>query len=194
MLPPGSVSSLAFANRFVGLALMLAAAATSAVLGPYFAELAASGRWKDARESVRRYARTAWLISIPIAVALMLGTRPLVRLFLQHGRFGVADTDAVAPVIVSAAIQIPFFAVSRVHYRFIIAMRRSDLILYCGVVNLVLDVILNIVLMRWFGVSGIALSTSLWTVATWGFLALCSRRLLRNAEAEQFDPRGSDGR
>ncbi len=79
------------------------------------------------------------------------------------------------------AIQIPFFAVSRIFYRFIVAMRRTDLILYCGTINLGLDVVLNLILMRWLGVAGIALATSLWTVSTFFFLWYWSRRLLLEA-------------
>jgi putative peptidoglycan lipid II flippase len=62
-----------------------------------------------------------------------------------------------------------------------VAMRRTDLILYCGVINLVLDVALNLILMRWYGVAGIALATSLWTVSTCFFLWYWSRRLLAKA-------------
>ena len=76
------------------------------------------------------------------------------------------------------AIQIPFFVISRVYYRFIVAMRRTDLILYCGILNLGLDIVLNLVLMRWFGVAGIALATSLWTVSTFFYLWYWSRKLL----------------
>jgi putative peptidoglycan lipid II flippase len=57
-------------------------------------------------------------------------------------------------------------------------MRRSDLIFYCGALNLVLDVLLNLLLMRWYGVAGIALATSLWTVSTFLFLWYWTRKLL----------------
>jgi putative peptidoglycan lipid II flippase len=60
-------------------------------------------------------------------------------------------------------------------------MRRTDLVLWCGVTNLVLDVLLNLLLMRWLGVEGIALATSLWTVSTLGFLWYWAYRLLRQA-------------
>jgi putative peptidoglycan lipid II flippase len=57
-------------------------------------------------------------------------------------------------------------------------MRRADLIFYCGALNLALDVVLNLILMRWFGVAGIALATSLWTVSTFLFLWFWTWKLL----------------
>ncbi len=51
-------------------------------------------------------------------------------------------------------------------------------------INLGLDIVLNLVLMHWFGVAGIALATSLWTVSTFFFLWYWSRKLLERATAE----------
>ena len=62
-------------------------------------------------------------------------------------------------------------------------MRRTDLVLYCGLLNLVLDIVLDFVLMRLMGVAGLALATSLWTISTCVFFWLCARRLLARAEA-----------
>jgi putative peptidoglycan lipid II flippase len=124
------------------------------------------------------------VIAAPIAVALILGAHSLVRITLQHGAFAARDTNVVAPTLAMYAVQIPFFVVSRVFYRFVVAMRRTDLVFYCGVINLALDVVLNLVLMRFMGVAGIALSTSLWSVSTCLLFWYWSRRLLAAAEAE----------
>jgi putative peptidoglycan lipid II flippase len=118
------------------------------------------------------------LVSVPVAAGLIAGAHLLIRVTFQHGAFGVHDTAVVTPVLAMYALQIPFFVCSRVFYRFIVAMRRTDLILYCGVLNLGLDVILNLVLMRWMGIAGIALATSLWTVSTFLFLWYWSWKLL----------------
>ncbi len=104
------------------------------------------------------------------------------RLTFQHGAFGPKDTAAVSSVLVMYALQIPCFVCSRVFYRFLVAMRRTDLVFYCGLLNLALDIILNLLLMRWLGVAGIALATSLWTMSTLLFLGYWSWRVLSRAE------------
>jgi len=118
---------------------------------------------------------------LPLAAVLIGGSHMLIRVTFQHGVFGTKDTGIVAPVLAMYAIQIPFFVCSRVFYRFLVAMRRTDLILYCGLMNLGLDIVLNLVLMRWFGVAGIALATSLWAVSTFFFLWYWTARLLPRA-------------
>jgi putative peptidoglycan lipid II flippase len=62
-------------------------------------------------------------------------------------------------------------------------LRRTDLILYCGTINLILDVVLNLILMRWFGVAGIALASSLWAMSTFFFLWYWSWKLLHESSS-----------
>jgi putative peptidoglycan lipid II flippase len=178
MLPAGSVSALAYANRFVSVAMTLLAGAISTAVLPSFARLVAHEDWSGCRRAVRTWVGWSALVSVPVTVALTAGSRPLVRIALQHGAFGVGDTAVVGPVLAMYAIQIPFFACSRVFYRFLLAMKRSDLILSCGILNLVLDIGLNVVLMLRYGVAGIALATSLWSASTFFFLGYFAWKLL----------------
>ncbi len=181
MLVAGSVSALVYANRFVSVVLTLLAGAVSTAIVPHLSRMIAHHDWAGCRQTIRTWVRLTALVSIPIAILLIVGARPLVRVAYQHGHFGPHDTAVVASVLAMYAVQIPFYVVSRVYYRFIVAMRRTDLVLYCGIINLALDVALNLVLMHWFGVAGIALATSLWTVSTLVFLRYWSRKLLNKA-------------
>ena len=187
MLPPGSVSALVYGNRFVSVIITLFAGAISSALTPHFSTLVAQQDWRGCRKSIADWVRITVLISIPVAAILVLFAPWIVRLTLEHGVFTRHDTNAVAPVLAMYALQIPFFAVSRVYFRFILAMRRTDLILYGGLLNLALDIALNLVLMRWMGLAGIALATSLWTAATLIFLWYWSRRLLAEADLKAVE-------
>ena len=181
MLPAGSVSALVYANRFVSVVLTLLAGAVSTAVVPYFSRMIAHSDWAGCRHTLRTWAWLTALVSAPIAVLLIAGAHQLIRVTLQHGAFGPTDTAVVTGVLAMYALQIPFYVGSRVYFRFIVAMRRTDLIFYCGAINLALDVVLNLVLMRWFGVAGIALVTSLWTASSFLFMWCWSRRLLAKA-------------
>jgi putative peptidoglycan lipid II flippase len=174
MLPAGSVSALAYANRFVSVVITLLAGAVSSAVVPHFSRMIARKDWTGCRHTLRTWVRLT---------ALIAGSHLLIRMAFQHGVFGPRDTALVTPVLAMYAIQIPFFVSSRVFYRFLVAMRRTDLVFYCGALNLALDVILNLVLMRWLGVAGIALATSLWTVSTFIFLWYWTWKLLPRRSA-----------
>jgi len=177
-LPAGSVSALVYANRFVGVVLTLMAGAISTAVVPSFSRMVAYQDWAGCRATVSHWVRRTLLVSTAVTIVLIACARPLVRVALQHGAFGAADTAVVSVVLAMYAIQIPFYVSSRVYYRLIISARRTDLIFYGGIINLVLDVVLNLVLMHWFGVAGIALATSLWTVSTFIFLRYWALRLM----------------
>ena len=178
MLPPGSVSTLVYASRFVSVVLTLLAGAVATAVTPYFSRMIALRDWTGCRHTLRTWAGLTAAVSAPIAALLIAGSHFLIHIAFEHGAFGPRDTAAVTPVLAMYALQIPFFVVSRVFYRFIVAMRRTDLVLYCGMLNLALDIVLNLILMRWLGVAGIALATSLWTVSTFLFLWYWTWRLL----------------
>jgi putative peptidoglycan lipid II flippase len=182
---------LAYANRFVSVVLSLLAGAVSTAIVPHFSRLIAHRDWEGCRQVLRTWLRLSAMASIPIAAALIAGSHWLLRATLQHGAFTSEQTAAVAPVLGLCAIQIPFFVCSRVFYRFLVAMRRTDLVLLCGILNLVLDIVLNLVLMRWFGLAGIALATSLWTVSTFFFLWFWACKLLPETPDERKFARAS---
>ena len=185
MLPAGSVSTLVYASRFVSVVLTLLAGAVSTAVTPYFSRMVAHQDWAGCRSTLRTWVRLTLLVSAPLAASLMAGSHLLIRIALQHGAFGPRDTAAVTPVLAMYALQIPFFVSSRVFYRFLLAIRRADLILYCGILNLVLDIVLNVILMRLFGVAGIALATSIWTVCTFFLLWYWTRKLLRKESRQE---------
>jgi len=184
MLPAGSVSALAFGGRFTSVVVTLMAGTIASAITPYLSGMIARSDWRACRRTLRTWSLGLAAISIPIAGLLIAGAQPLVRITMQHGAFGQADTAVVKSVLIMYAIQIPFYVVSRVYYRLIIAMRRTDLVFYCGILNLALDIALNLVLMRWFGVAGIALATSLWCVGTFLFLWYWARKLLIMQESQ----------
>ncbi|MGA9588042.1 MAG: polysaccharide biosynthesis C-terminal domain-containing protein, partial [Terracidiphilus sp.] len=68
--------------------------------------------------------------------------------------------------------------------------RRTDLVFYCGLLNLALDIVLNLFLMRWFGVAGIALATSLWSASTLIFLAYWSWKVLPKDDVNVLNREG----
>jgi putative peptidoglycan lipid II flippase len=169
----------------VSVVLTLVAGAVSTAVTPHFSRMIAHKDWAECRHTVRTWVRLTALVSAPIAVGLIAGAHLLIRATFQHGAFGPSDTAVVTPVLAMYALQIPFFVSSRVFYRFLVAMRHTDLILYCGMINLVLDIALNLILMHWFGVAGIALATSLWTVSTFFFQWYWTWRILPKSSPDE---------
>jgi putative peptidoglycan lipid II flippase len=92
-------------------------------------------------------------------------------------------------------LQLPAYLVSIVIVRVISTLKANVILLWGSVVSLVVNIGGNVILGGWFGVAGIALSTSLVYVASAVFLGLMLlRRLPKEGamvpDAPQTDPAG----
>ena len=179
MLPAGSVAALSYAYKVISVILALGAAALGSAALPYFSKMVADNDWNGCRHTLKKYSLLIVAVAVPLTAGLMIFSKPLVRLLFQRGAFSPADTELVGWVQICYAIQIPFYIWARLLIRFLSAIRRNDVLMYCSGINLVLDIVLNLILMRIWGVAGIALSTSLVYATIFLFLALWSMRLLR---------------
>jgi len=191
-LKPGSVAALGFGNRIVNVVVGLTAVSLSAAVIPYFSEMVARRQWSECRHTLSTYARLIAFVTIPICLGIALFSHPIVRLLFQRGLFTAVDTAVVARVQTMYAFQIPFYAVGLLYIRLLTALNRNDLVMASALINLTLDVIFNIVCIKFFGLPGIALSTSLFYAGSLFFAVVVCGRALRKASAALPYPSGSD--
>ncbi len=189
-LAVGSVAALNWGSRFSAVAMTILGSAVATSITPYLAQRVAERDWAGCRQLLRQHTLRAAAVTLPVAALLLFASRPLIALAFQHGAFRAQDTHLVAAIQSAFALQIPLYVVSRIFYRFLLVLQRSHLVLACGLLNLLLDIVFNLALMRSFGVVGIAFATSLWMLSTFLFLAFWARRLLHQAERAEA-PGGS---
>ncbi|MGD0730956.1 MAG: murein biosynthesis integral membrane protein MurJ [Terracidiphilus sp.] len=183
-LQPGSVAALGYGNRIVNVVVALTAVSLSSAVIPYFSEMVARRQWAQCRHTLKTYTWLIASVTIPVGLGIALLSQPIVRLLFQRGAFTAADTALVARVQAMYAFQIPVYAVSLLYIRLLTALNRNDLVMISALINLTLDVILNIICIRFFGLPGIALSTSLFYAGSLIYAVVVCRRVLRNASAE----------
>jgi putative peptidoglycan lipid II flippase len=179
MLPSGSVAALSYANKIVALIVAIGATALSTAILPYFSHMVAEQDWAGCRHTLKRYTGLTLVTTMPLMLALIALSHPLIRLVFQRGAFTAVDTDLVSHVQVFYFIQIPFYMCGMLFVRFLSSIRRNDVLMYGSAISLALDISLNLVLMRRMGIAGIALSTSLVYVVAFIILGALSVRLLR---------------
>jgi len=185
-LQPGSVAALAYGNRVVSVVVGLTATSLSAAVIPHFSEMVANRNWQACQHTLRTYTRLLLATMIPISAILILTSNIIVHHLFQHGAFSAQDTAVVSRIQGMCALQIPFYAAGLLYVRMLTAMRRNDLVMISAGINLVLDVVLNLICMKLFGVEGIALATSLFFIGSMLFASVMARRLLSRSIALQY--------
>jgi putative peptidoglycan lipid II flippase len=183
MLGAGAPSALSYGSKVVTFGIGLTTIAIGTAVMPYFSRMVAESDWEALRASLRGYLITIAAVTVPISIAFVIFSEPLVRLIFQYGRFDAADTAQVARVQQAFALQIPFYAAMVPLVRAISALRANHILAMLSAVNLVACVTLNYVFMKRLGVAGIALSTSCVYAISFGLNFIMLRRLLRKASS-----------
>ena len=191
ILGSGSVSILNYANKLVSMLLTFGISALSIAVLPNFSILAANEEWGGMRSVLGTYARLIVIITVPLTLGMMWYSEPLVALLFQRGAFTPETTSKVAQVQTLLCIQVPFFCVGILYARAITALNRNRILAFGTVISVVVNLVLDIVFMRFLGLPGIALSTSVVCMLSWYYLRTMLTRVLREREALNADSPGS---
>jgi len=176
MLGPGSVSALTYGSKLVTAGLGIGVTALSTALFPHFSTMVAAGKWSSVHNTLRTYAGLTLLVAIPLVAVFWLFSDVLVRTIFERGAFSGADTEVVARVQALFALQIPFYVLGIIGVRLLSATGGNRLLMWISIGNFVTNIVGNYVFMRFWGVAGIALSTSLVYVISSGVIYAGVRR------------------
>jgi putative peptidoglycan lipid II flippase len=141
--------------------------------------------WRGLRHTLLTYSRWLLLGTLPVTLALIYYSEPVIASVFQRGAFAAADTHLVGQIQAMYLLQVPLYVVSMLFVRLISALRANHLFMWGNAINLSMCILLTYVLMQQFGVAGIALATSLMYLASAGYLAFFSLRLLKKQTIEQ---------
>lgn len=160
MLDSGSVATLNYANKLVGLILTLGGTALGTAILPHFSRLAANCEWAEIQHVRSTYYRLILIVSVIVTMFMIYFSEPLIKLFFERGVFTAADTILVANVQTMYCLQIPVYILVIMNVRIISALNMNKLLMYISFLNLMVNIIFNYIFMKYFGLPGIALSTA----------------------------------
>lgn len=160
-LPEGSISALNFANKLSGLPLGLFTLAVSTVLFPVLAECAADESMAKFKETIFTGIKAIVLFTVPIAVGLLVLRVPIVQLLFQRGAFDVRDTQATAFALAFYTLGIVAISLREIMNKVYFSLQDTRLPVTTGIIGLVLNIILNLCLVRYLAQGGLALGTSM---------------------------------
>ena len=158
-LETGAVSVLSYANRLVVGVASVATSALSPTLLPHFSRLAARGETHRFHPHYIAILRMAWWGGIALAGVMWLIAEPAVALLYEHGNFIRADSFAVSHMVGWLCIQFPPMLAGVVGSTLLSASGHNRVFLPLAILIAIVNAGGNLVLMPYYGLSGIALST-----------------------------------
>jgi putative peptidoglycan lipid II flippase len=180
MLDAGSVSALSYANRLVAVINGVGASALGTAVFPYFSRMVANEDWGEIRTSLMVCLRLIFAIAVPLTILLVVFSDDIVRVLFERGAFGSTDTRLVGRVQAYLLLQVPFYVAGIFLVRLISAFKENRLLMWGTAISVLINVTMNYVCMRFLGVAGIALSTSIVYVVSLTYLSVVLHRLIES--------------
>ncbi len=180
-----AVAVLNWATRVMELPIGVFAAAISTVVFPLIARHAARSDWGQLGKDYHKGLRLVLVVNVPAAVGLALLSEPIVRLLFQRGEFHATDTLLMSPILAVYALGLPFLSFTSVALRGFYALKDTATPVRAAALSFVANLLLSVLLMRWFSTVGLALASNLAVLVQAWFL---QTRLSRKLDGLAFAP------
>lgn len=172
----GSISALTYASRINEMVIAVFIMAITTVVFPMLAQAFSQDDLNQVKEILGQGINIILLITVPATIGLLLLAEPLVHLFFERGAFDATATFMTSQALIYYSVGLVGSSLrlmlNKVYYSFqdtITPMKN-------GIIAVVLNLVLNLILVRTMWHSGLALATSISATITTILLFLSLRK------------------
>lgn len=181
-LRDGSIAALAYADRLINLPVGLFAAALTVPLYTRLSRFRATGNPRAFHLTLLLGIRMLLLVGLPSAVFFVWAARPIVGLLFMRGEFGMDAIAMTATALQGYSVGIPFLTVSVLLFMAGMTIKRPWLVVWVMGACTILNGVLDWLLVKPFGLMGIAVTTSIVAAARSAILCAIVSRWLFGSE------------
>jgi putative peptidoglycan lipid II flippase len=157
----GPVSWLGYAFRLMYLPIGLFGVSIATAALPDISRQAAGADLASVRRTVSGAVRMMLMLNVPATAGLMVLATPIVALIYERGRFLPSDTAATALALVCYAPGLIGYSAVKIASPTFYSLRDSRTPVIVSVLSVLVNLALNLVLVRAMGYEGLALGTAL---------------------------------
>lgn len=160
-LVSGSISYLFYANRLFQLPLAVFAIALSTALFPKISRNLKANNESEALKFMNKSFETLFFLLFAAAICGIILAEPIVKLLFERGKFTAEDTAVTALVLQAYMIGLVPFGLAKIFAKWLHAKMQQKTTSKIAVISLGVNLILAVILMRYYGAFGLALASSL---------------------------------
>ncbi|WP_394862106.1 murein biosynthesis integral membrane protein MurJ [Paraclostridium bifermentans] len=160
-LEEGVITALNNANRLNGFVMGMFIATLGAVIYPTLSKLSTENNKEKFAESVANSVNCVNLLVVPASVGAMILATPVVRILFERGAFNDRSTTLTATALVFYSVGMVGFGLRDILGKVFYSLKDTKTPMINGIIAVVLNIVLNIALVKVMGHGGLALATSL---------------------------------
>lgn len=161
---PSAISYLSFADRINQLPLSMIGIAMGTVLLPLLTTHFHKNDMKAALRIQNQAIEVTVFLSLPAAIALIAISHPIIQVLFEGGKFTPTATHATALTLSGFALGLPAYVLIKVFNANFFSRKDTSTPVKVASVSVVLNIILNLSFVYWWGYVGIAVATA---VSSW---------------------------
>jgi putative peptidoglycan lipid II flippase len=176
--PQGAVSWLQYAFRLMYLPIGLFGVSIATASLPDLSKHAGNSDRSAMRRTISNGLRLMLMLNVPATIGLIVLAQPIIELLFEYRRFNAHDTVATAAALMCYSPGLLGYSAVKIASPSFYSLRDSRTPAIVSVLSILLNLTLNIVLVRVMGYRGLALGTAIAALFNAGaLLFLLSRRL-----------------
>ncbi|GIM32919.1 murein biosynthesis integral membrane protein MurJ [Paraclostridium bifermentans] len=160
-LEDGVITALNNANRLNLFVMGLFIATLGAVIYPTLSKLSSENNKEKFAESVANIVNCVNLLVIPASIGAIILATPIVRILFERGAFNDRSTTLTATALVFYSIGMVGFGLRDILDKVFYSLKDTRVPMINGIIAVVLNIVLNMALVKVMGHGGLALATSL---------------------------------
>jgi putative peptidoglycan lipid II flippase len=182
----GAVSWLDYAFRLMYLPIGLFGVSIATAATPAISRLVAQQDFARIRSTLANALGLMLFLNLPASVGLIVLARPIVAMIFERGRFTSADTMNTAAALQWYAIGLIGYSIVRIISPTFYALGRSRVPVIISAASVLINIVLNVTLVRSFGYRGLALGTSITALLNAAVQLFLLRRELHGIEGSRI--------
>lgn len=160
-LVEGSISALNYANKLNGFVMVMFITSVVAVIYPMLSRLSSEDNKEKFTSIIVQSINSVILLVIPISVGAMILATPIVKLLFQRGEFDARATSMTAIALIMYSIGMVAFGLRDILGKVFYALQDTKTPMINGAIAMIMNILLNIILVKYLQLAGLALATSI---------------------------------
>jgi len=165
-LPTGNISAYNFAINVNSMLYGVFVASIVMVIYPAISREGANKAYDNMKIFIHKGIVSILLIMVPAAVGLFVLKVDILTIFFKRGMFNDNSLNLTAYALSFLLLGLPFYGVRDVFNRAFYGINDTKTPMLNGIVGVLLNIILNLILVRFLGIGGLAFATSISAITT----------------------------
>lgn len=165
-LPEGSISALNFSSKVNGLVYSIFASAVVTVVYPMLSKEGTNHDKNKFKNYISKSISNIFLIIVPATIGMIILNKPIIEFIFMRGAFNTESVDMTAYALMFLSIGVVFYGTRDVFNRAFYSLQDTKTPMINGVLGVLINIILNLILVKYMGIGGLALATSISAAVT----------------------------